>query len=106
VEWLGDKRVKLEVVGSSAGGREAHVYHCEKSCDGMLVWLLSESPLVFKKNPIFWHNFFGFFGNLITVSFRTGSDEPPSSLPLWLCLFKKPAPMFNSVVVLVLHNIG
>ena len=31
VEWLGDKRMKPKVVGLSAGGREARVFH-PKNC--------------------------------------------------------------------------
>ena len=84
-------------------------FSLEKSCDGMLVRLLSGSLLVFEKKTFlfFQHDFFGFFWETSSLSvLEPAVMSPPSSLPLWLCRFKKPAPMFNFVVVLVLQNIG
>lgn len=33
VEWLGVERVRVEVVGSSDGGRVARVFRVKNSCD-------------------------------------------------------------------------
>jgi hypothetical protein len=62
--------MKLEV-GSSAGGPRIARFLHKKS---RVKWLLSGSLLAIKK----------FSAWFLGADFRTGSDEPPSSLSIWL----------------------